>query len=142
MTSEARLDYILGLDNELLGGCTVLPEWCSFIIRDADIAYIGGANLAAILTSVAGIEAFLRAESDGTHKERLVTLIDECGFSYSLKIDLHKLRKYRNTWVHVDDPWDDSTLLYQPEDKQAELEKMANFALRVLRQTVYQSQGV
>lgn len=33
----------------------------------------------------------------------------------SLKGDLHKLRMYRNRWVHVSDPWDDQELIDQPE---------------------------
>lgn len=59
-----------------------------------------------------------------------------------LKEDLHNLRRYRNRWVHVDDPWDDDLLRSTPEKVEEELEEMALVAARLLRRTIYQNQWV
>jgi len=69
-------------------------------------------------------------------------LIDGASIDAGLKHDLHALRKYRNKWVHVDDPWDDTALLEDPEVTEHELEQMAIFAARALRRTIYENQWV
>jgi hypothetical protein len=101
-----------------------------------------GAHLASILTAVAGIETYLRSEHSESGKERLVELIDSATIDDSLKGDLHVLRKYRNKWVHVDEPWNDESLLEHPEHTEQELEHMAFFAARALRRTIYENQWV
>lgn len=133
---------MVALDDELLKGGVVLSEWCAFIVRDADTAFASGAHLAAILTSVSGIETYLRSEHSKTGRERLVELIDTAEIEASLKADLHALRKYRNRWVHVDRPWEDDALLEHPEAVDDELEEMAFFAVRALRRTIYENQWV
>ncbi len=133
---------LIALDEELLKGGVVLSEWCSFIVREADMAFVNGAHLASILTAVSGIETYLRSEYSQTGKERLVDLINEASLHSSLRDDLHKLRKYRNRWVHVDDPWNDTRLLETPEDTEQELEDMALFATRALRRTIFENQWV
>lgn len=60
--------------------------------------------------------------------ERLVELINTAPIDSILKDDLHTLRKYRNKWVQVDDPWNDSSLLEKSEEAEQELEKTAIFA--------------
>jgi hypothetical protein len=59
-----------------------------------------------------------------------------------LKTEIHTLRKFRNKWVHIDDPWTDDELLEKPEAIEDELEKMAFFAVRTLRKTIYENQWV
>jgi hypothetical protein len=98
--------------------------------------------LAAVLTAVAGIETYLRSEYAVTGKERLVDLISDAPIPEDLKSDLHRLRKYRNKWVHVDDPWNDGQLLERPADTEQELEEMALFAVRSLRRSIYENQWV
>lgn len=132
-------DYILALDDELLKGGVILSEWCSEIVRQCDIAFTGGAHLAAILTAVAGAETYLRSEYASRRRQRLVDLIDASPISDELKTALHRLRKYRNRWVHVDEPWDDQQLLDFPEAVSKELQEMARFAVRTLRQTIYEN---
>lgn len=141
MCKEDRWKQLAALDDELLVGGVILPEWCSFIVREADIAFVEGACLASILTAVSAIETYLRSEYSETSKERLVELIDRVSNS-NLRADLHKLRKYRNKWVHVDEPWDDQCLLENPEAKENELEEVAFFAAVVLRKTIYENQWV
>ena len=142
MTEDERWAQLLALDEELLKGGVILSEWCSFIVREADTAFAGGAHLASILTAVSGIETYLRSEHSATGKERLVDLINCATSDSGLKEDLHLLRKYRNKWVHVDDPWNDASLLEYPEETEQELEHMAFFAARALRRTIYANQWV
>ena len=115
----------------------MLPEWCAFIVREADTAFVGGAHLASILTAVAGIETFLRSEANDGARRTFAELIDTVVIDPELKNDLHSLRRYRNKWVHVNDPWEDAALLSDPETMEAELEAMAFFAARQLRKTIY-----
>lgn len=142
MNVNERWALLVALDDEILRGGVILSEWCAFIVREADTAFANGAHLASILTAVSAIETYLRSEHSTTGKERLVELIDKSSIDASLKSDLHLLRKYRNRWVHVDEPWNDSELLEQPEVAECELEDMALFAARALRRTIYENQWV
>jgi hypothetical protein len=142
MNQDERWEQLVALDEELLKGGVILSEWCSFIVREADIAFTSGAHLASILTAVSGIETYLRSEHAETGKERLVELINRAAIDSGLKDDLHTLRKYRNKWVHVDEPWDDASLLERPEEMERELKGMALFAARALRRTIYEHQWV
>jgi len=59
-----------------------------------------------------------------------------------LKAVLHKIRKYRNRWVHVNDPHDDQDLLIRPEYYENELEEMAFVAVKAMMQVIYLEQGL
>ena len=142
MNSTMREAYLISLDEELLKGGVILSEWCSEIVRQTDTAFIGGADLAVILTAVAGSETYLRSEYATAKRQRLAALIDESPIKPDLKTDLHRLRKYRNKWVHVDEPWKDGPLIEHPGPLGTELEDMATFACRVLRSTIYENQWV
>jgi len=91
---------------------------------------------------VSGIETYLRSEYATNKRERLFKLIDDSPIEDELKKDLHKLRIYKNKWVHVNDPWVDEFLLEMPEFYEAELEEMAFFAAKVLRRTIYENPWV
>ena len=142
MNEEERWSHLVALDEELLKGGVILSEWCSFIVREADTAFANGAYLASILTAVAGIETYLRSEYSNSKRPKLYELIEEASIDLDLKRELHELRKYRNRWVHVDDPWEDEALLESPEIFDAECEKMAFRAARALRQTIYENPSV
>lgn len=142
MNPEDRWEHLIALDEELLKGGVILSEWCSFIVREADTAFANGAHLASILTAVSGIETYLRSEYSSSDKERLFRLIDESPIDAELKKDLHKLRKYRNKWVHVGEPWEDQDLIENPERYELELEEMAFFAAKCLRRTIYENQWI
>jgi len=131
-----RWDYINLLDAELLKGGIILSEWCSFIVRDSDLAFVGGAYLSCILTAVSAIETHLRYEY-GSSKDRLVDLVNKSGINPAMKDEIHSLRKYRNSWVHVEDPIKDDVSLSRPEEIEKQLEAMALLAVRVLRKTIY-----
>jgi hypothetical protein len=137
MREDERWAYIVQLDEELLVGGVILSEWCSFLIRDADIAYAKGAYLASLITAVAAIETHLRYEALQKGKLPLARLIDQEVANVELRNGLHHLRIYRNQWVHVADTEDDQKLLSAPTQTEQEVETMAAFAIKVLRQTIY-----
>lgn len=140
MEDEGPWAFLVKLDEELLIGGVIVSEWCSFIVRDHDTAFAGGAYLSSILAAVSGIETYLRSEYGGPKKESLHDLINSSPIKQELKDDLHRLRKYRNKWVHVEAPWTDEELLADPERYENELEEMGKFAARALRRTIYENQ--
>jgi hypothetical protein len=137
MSEQERSDSLLALDDELLKGGVILSEWCVFLTRESDTAYAKGVFLASILTALSAIETHLRSEYPDASKMRLVELIDESDLDPALVRDLHVLRKYRNKWVHVSDPWDDQALIENPAQYDDELERMALLAIGALRRTIY-----
>ncbi len=75
--AEDRSAYILELDEAFLKGGIVLSEWCAFIVRECDYAFIAGANLATTITSLSGIETYLRSEYEQSNGTTLYTLIEQ-----------------------------------------------------------------
>ncbi len=142
MNENARWAFITTLDDELLKGGATISEWCAFIIRDCDYAFVGGAYLATVISATAAIETYLRAEYGGGKRIRLVELIDNAPIQNELREDIHKLRKYRNKWVHVATPEDDEEILQNLEAYEAQLEEWAKLAQRTLRRTIYENQWV
>jgi hypothetical protein len=136
MTEEQKWKYLTELDENLLQGGVILSEWATFLVKDADLAFVGGAHLASIITALAGVETHLRAEG-GSDKQRLVDLIAGADLKQDLKDELQVLRRYRNKWVHVAEPWEDDALLQSPEEHEAELEEMAKRCAVALRRTIY-----
>lgn len=143
MAEKDRWDFINQLEEELLQGGTILSEWSAFLIRDADTAYCAGANLAAILAAQAAMESHLRYEY-GENDKRIgfFDLIEISPIHEDLKADLHLVRKYRNQWVHVNDPHQDENLLTYPQYIEEELEKMAKLSIRSMRKVIYFEQFV
>ena len=108
-----RWSYIINLDEELLLGGVMLSEWSTFLIKDTDEAFCAGANLASILAAQAAIESHLRYEyvsNQSTRKLGFYELIEQAPLHSDLKRELHAIRRYRNRWVHVNDPSDDEDL--------------------------------
>lgn len=142
METEDRWEFIGSLDDQLLKGGVTLSEWCSFIVREVDYAFVGGSHLGTIVLAVAAIETYLRSEYGRLRRLTLFESIEQSPINDSLKYDIHALRKYRNRWVHVSDPTDDQELLDHPEKYDTELELMARSAIRTLRQVIYENQWV
>ena len=136
MKEEEKWAYLVELDDTLLQGGVILSEWATFLVKDADLAFVSGAHLASIITGLAGVETHLRSEG-GSSKQRLVDLIEQSDLDEDLKQELQILRKYRNKWVHVAEPWKDGALLDSPEKHGAELEEMAKRCAVALRRTFY-----
>lgn len=142
LNKDAKWAFITALDDELLKGGASMSEWCACIVRDCDYAFVGGANLATLITATAAIETYLRAEYAGGERIRLSDLIDSAPIQQELRDDIHRLRKYRNTWVHVAAPEDDEEILQNPVAYEEQLEEWAKRAQRILRRTIYESQWV
>jgi hypothetical protein len=51
----------------------------------------------SILTSISGIETYLRSEYREKSRERLIDLIEKASLDVELTKDLHTLRQYRNS---------------------------------------------
>ncbi len=136
MKEDEKWEYLIELDETLLQGGVILSEWATYLIKSADLAFVGGAHLASIITGLAGVETHLRGEGKSSRK-RLVDLIEQSDLEEDLKQELQILRRYRNKWVHVADPWDDDDLIESPDQHEAELEEMAKRCAVALRRTIY-----
>ncbi|OCH29986.1 hypothetical protein [Aliivibrio fischeri] len=135
MSIDYDFSEIIVLDEELLSGAVLINEWCVTIIREADIAYVSGAYLGAILTAVSGIETHMRSELDS--KSSLVNLINESEINESLKQQLHAMRKYRNQWVHVDSLDNEFIPLTFADELRDELKLKAYESIKLLRKVIY-----
>ncbi len=145
MTETEKWNYINQLDEELLLGGVVLSEWTTFLVKDAEIAFCSGASLASILAVQAAIESHLRYDyfdSTNTKGWTIFDLIEKTSLDTELKIELHELRKYRNKWVHVNDPTDDNDLLERPDYNEKELEDFSIKAIRIMLKILYNNQFV
>lgn len=153
MTEDERWALICDLDEELLGGGVILSEWCATLVREADIAFAAGAPIAAVLTALAAVETYLRepdpsversAEAAGAGGRRVGAqlLINSSNLPPKLMADLHRIRVFRNDWVHVRRPWDDARLLQRPSEMELEADDMARLALRTMRHVLYSTQFV
>jgi hypothetical protein len=54
-----------------------------------------------------------------------------------MKRAMHELRRYRNRWVHVNDPWNDDDLLTRPDYHKEEMERVALAAVTLLHRITY-----
>lgn len=141
MTPEQKEAFVLFLEDELLKGGVLLPEWTTRISQEATESFIGGQHLACLLTGMAAVETQLRSEH-GDSKTRLQDLISQSGLTESLKTKLHALRRYRNRWVHVSDPWDDQVLLGESEIVEEELFQMSKLCVEVMLRVLFSNQWV
>lgn len=137
-----RYDYLLRLDEELLLGGATCSEWCNLVVRECDRAFVAGADLATIITATTAIETYLRAEYGGTKRRTFAELISGSPIAPQLAEDMHKLRRYRNGWVHIANPEEDSEVSIDDPAIDDELATWAIFAQRVLRQTLYENQWI
>lgn len=140
MDQNDRHQLLVDLDKELLVGGVTLSEWCALIVREWDVVFVAGADLATIITAAAGVETHLRAEYGGGGRLSFAELIARAPIEPKLAGRLHELRRYRNRWVHVANPHQDANFSSDSPDIAQELQSWAIFAQRVLRQTVYENQ--
>lgn len=145
LTEKQKWDYINQLDEELLLGGAMLSEWTTFLAKDAEIAFCSGAYLSSILASQAAIESHLRFDyfdSNETKGWSFYDMIEKSDLESELKNELHNLRKYRNKWVHVNDPSDDNELLERPEYYEAELSDFSKITIKTMLKILYNNQFV
>ncbi|GAB3803321.1 hypothetical protein GCM10028819_33050 [Spirosoma humi] len=140
MTKIEREEYILSLDEELLNGGIILSECTVFMTKDAEIAFCNGANLSCILACQAAIESHLRFDhfmNNDTRRWGFFQLINDSSLDEELKMRLHRLRAYRNKWVHINDPHDDYDLLINSTLYEDEIMNMAKESIRTMLETLY-----
>ena len=140
MTENDKWEYITSLDEELLQGGVTLSEWTTFLAKDAETAFCSNANLASILVCQAAIESHLRFDFFDPKESKswgFYKLIENSSLNQELKLELHELRNFRNKWVHVKDPSDDSDLLERPEYHENELMYVAKRSIRTMLKTLY-----
>lgn len=145
MTEQDKWKYIMELNEELLKGGVILSEWTTFLAKDAESAFCADAHLSSILSCQAAIESHLRYECfDPKESKRwgFYELIEKSSLPTDLKTDLHELRKFRNKWVHVENPSDDSDLLIRPKYHEKELAQFAKKSIRIMLTTLYIEQWV
>ena len=145
MNEQEKWNYINTLEDELLLGGVILSEWSTFLAKDAELAFCSGANLAAILAACAAIESHLRYEYFDPVQTKgwgLYRLLENARLPLDLKDSLHKLRQFRNRWVHVEDPTQDDHLLKKSEYYEKELEEMAKLAIKSMLRVLYMEQWV
>jgi hypothetical protein len=142
-TEQEKWDFIIELEETLLQGGVILSEWSSFLVRDAMTAWCSGANLAAILSAQAAVESHLRYEYFGPEKSKgcgLFKMLQEAPLEEDVSNSLDKLRRFRNQWVHVNDPSNDQDLLKRPEYHESEIEEMAKLAIESMMRVLYTEQ--
>jgi hypothetical protein len=145
MTELEKWDYINILEEKFLLGGVIISEWSNFLAKDAEVAFCSGANLAAILAAQAAIESHLRYEYFDPIETKgwgLYRLLENAQLPLDLKSNLHRLRLFRNQWVHVEDPTQDDHLLNKPGYYEEELEKMAKLAIESMLRVLYIEQFV
>lgn len=135
-TPECRRNYLAALDNELLTGIVELSGWTCFMVRAVNDAFVAGAWLSALLTSVAAIETHLRTELR-QDRYSLQQLIEESGLNPSVREEIHSLRRVRNAYVHVDGPWDDAVFEWDDGAMHQQLREQTFDAMRTLRHVLY-----
>ncbi len=132
MNKEERQKYFIEQEEKLLVGGAAFSEWCTFVSKSVYDAFINGADLATVITGLTCIETYFRTEDMFSKRKNLYTLIEEYPFlNAAERKQLHKLRKYRNRWVHINS-LDDSPILTNEEFYLTEAEEMAFLAVKLL----------
>lgn len=145
MSSDAKWEFSVSLDEQYLKGGVMLSEWTASLVRDADTAFCSGAYLSAVLSAQAAMECHLRYEYSSYHNsDRLgfYDLIEQSPIDAELRVELHRIRRFRNRWVQLNDPHDDDDLLARPEYHERQLEEFAAFTIEQLRRVIYLEQCV
>lgn len=143
LSETEKWNYINNLDEELLLDGVIISEWTTFLVKDAEIAFCSGAYLSSILACQAAIECHLRYEYFGeieTKRWSFFKLIENSQLNDKLISELHELRKYRNKWIHVNDPHADSQLLEKPEYYEDDLFMFSKKAIKIMLMVIYSNQ--
>jgi hypothetical protein len=48
MDEDVKWAFINSLDEEILKGGATMSEWCAFMVRECDFAFVAGANLVTV----------------------------------------------------------------------------------------------
>jgi hypothetical protein len=139
-----RTSLVQSLWDENMRGGAILSEFSIFLATDAESAFQADADLSTIFTACAAIETHLRFENSSRTKEKVTfaQMTDSQGLPVELKENLAKLRKFRNTWIHVENPNFDIELQIEPEIVHSELAEMSELAIKLMVQVLCADQFV
>lgn len=121
---DKRERVLLDIQEEVLQGGISVQDWTTFQLMNAYISYCAGATLSCIIMCQTAIESYLR-DDEHLSDMSFLDLIENCSYDQEIKGKLHKLRKYRNKWTHINDH--DNEFLIEEN----ELEEMALFSYRL-----------
>lgn len=114
----------MDIQEDVLKGGICIQDWTTFQLENAYIAYCAGANLACVVMCQAAIESYIR-DDEKLSDRSFYDLIENSSFNTNIKTKHHKLRGYRNKWVHINDKDNDFII------DEYELENMALFSYRL-----------
>lgn len=137
MNRDERERYFVEQEDKLLRGGVSFSEWCTFISKSVYDAFVNGADLATVITSMACIETYFKTEDPKNKDKSLAQLINEASYLDEEEIvNLHLLRRYRNSWVHAD-RLDDTEILDDDTAFYAEAEEMAILSVKMLLKVLF-----
>lgn len=137
---EDRWAYIVNLDEEMLKGGIISSEFSAEWIRNCDLCFANGAYLACVITAFQAIETLLRSDYPDIHNS--IDLINISDMNDALKQRAHGLRKFRNSWIHVKDPWNDELVQQDFNDGNHSLFEQSLVSVRLVREVLYRDQLV
>jgi hypothetical protein len=124
-TFVEREKYLINVQNEILKGGISVQDWTTFQLENAYISFCSGAYLACIIMCQAAIESYMH-DDEGLKDRSFYDLIEHSSYDKRMKFKLHKLREYRNKWIHINEHKDN---VFYIDNKG--LEDMAIFAYRL-----------
>lgn len=122
---KQRENLLIKIQDGVLKGGICVQDWTTFQLENAYIAFCSGADLACILMCQAAIESYMR-DDEQLSDRNFYDLIEHCSYNDDMKLELHKLRKYRNKWIHINEQNDSEFNIDYKE-----LEDMSVFSYRL-----------
>lgn len=119
-----REKVLLDIQEDVLKGGICVQDWTTFQLENAFISYCAGAALSCIIMCQTAIESYIR-DDELLANRSFYELIDNSSFNRDMKKKLHKLREYRNRWVHINEQIGEFFIDYK------ELDEMAKFSYRL-----------
>lgn len=122
---DQRENLLMQIQEEVLKGGICMQDWTTFQLENAYIAFCSNANLACILMCQAAIESYMRDDEQLSDRS-FYDLIEHCSYDNEMKLKLHRLRMYRNKWIHINEQ---NNCNFQINDE--ELKEMSVFSYRL-----------
>ena len=119
-----RGQTLLEIQDDVLKGGICVQDWTTFQLENSYISYCAGATLSCIVMCQATIESYMR-DDERLSDRSFFDLIENCSYDQYMKDKLHKLRKYRNKWTHINEQNNEFLI------DEKELEEMALFSYRL-----------
>ena len=119
-----REQTLIEIQDDVIKGGICVQDWTTFQLENAYKSYCAGATLSCIVMCQATLESFMRDDEQLSDRS-FYDLIENCSYDRYMKDKLHKLRKYRNKWTHINEQNNEFLI------DEKELEEMALFSYRL-----------